>query len=117
MYKNAKILAVVGILWLGTTSGMACTIVILVDEKGVLFCNNEDWNLTKTRIWFVPKGPGKFGAVYVGFDTPFGQGGMNERGLAYDTVAGGAKEPIDRTPEMADPEGGYSCARMLETCS
>jgi hypothetical protein len=68
MYKIAKILAVAGALWLGTASAMACTIVILVDENGVLFCHNEDWNLTKTRIWFVSSGPGRFGAVYVGFD-------------------------------------------------
>jgi hypothetical protein len=76
--------------------------VILVDEKSVVFCNNEDWSNSKTRIWFVAAAPGKSGCAYVGFDTPFGQGGMNERRLAYDWVAG-FNDPLDRTSEMADP--------------
>lgn len=32
----------------------ACTIFVLTDTNQALFCNNEDWSETKTRIWFLP---------------------------------------------------------------
>ena len=66
----------------------ACTIFVLTDTNRVLFCNNEDWSDPKTRIWFLPAGDGYYGAVYVGFDNGWAQGGMNTQGLAYDWVAG-----------------------------
>lgn len=45
--------------------------------------NNEDQSNPNTRIWF-EGGKGGYGAVYVGFDNLFPQGGMNEAGLVYD---------------------------------
>lgn len=32
----------------------ACTIFVLTATNRALFCNNEDWSETKTRIWFLP---------------------------------------------------------------
>jgi penicillin V acylase-like amidase (Ntn superfamily) len=66
----------------------ACTIFVLTNTNRALFCNNEDWSETKTRIWFLPAGDGYYGAVYVGFDNGFAQGGLNTEGLAFDGVAG-----------------------------
>jgi hypothetical protein len=61
---------------------------VLTDTNRALFCNNEDWSGTKTRIWFLPPGDGYYGAAYFGFDNGFAQGGLNTEGLAYDWVAG-----------------------------
>ena len=92
----------------------ACTIFVLTDTNNALFCNNEDWSDPKTRIWFLPAGEGYFGAVYVGFDNGWAQGGMNTEGLAYDWVAGFNEkwEPDSHLPSTR----GNSSQRMLETC-
>src|SRR5690349_5563317 len=66
----------------------ACTIFVLMDTNRALFCNNEDWSNPKTRIWFVPATAKHYGAVYVGFDNGWAQGGLNTEGLAFDWVAG-----------------------------
>jgi hypothetical protein len=93
----------------------ACTIFVLTDTNRALFCNNEDWSNPKTRIWFLPGGDGHYGAVYVGFDDGWAQGGMNTKGLAYDWVAG-YDEKWAPDPTLPDP-GGNSSQRMLETCA
>jgi hypothetical protein len=93
----------------------ACTIFVLTDTNRALFCNNEDWSETKTRMWFLPAGEGHFGAVYVGFDNGFAQGGLNTEGLGYDWVAGFTDtwEPDPKLPTAR----GNSGQRMLETCA
>jgi hypothetical protein len=93
----------------------ACTIFLLTDGARALFFNNEDWSDPKTKIWFIPAGPGHYGAVYVGFDNGIGQGGMNTAGLAYDWVAG-FDEKWAPTADMK-PARGLSSQRMLETCA
>ena len=62
----------------------ACTAFCAAGKGDVLVGNNEDSNLPKTRLWFVPAGSGSFGRMYVGFDDLRPQGGMNERGLWFD---------------------------------
>jgi peroxiredoxin len=93
----------------------ACTIFVLTDTNRALFCNNEDWTNSKTRIWFQPAGDSHYGVVYVGFDDGWAQGGLNTEGLAYDWVAGYSEkwEPDPRLPEVR----GNSSQRMLETCA
>jgi hypothetical protein len=93
----------------------ACTIFVLTDTSHALFCNNEDWSDPKTRIWFLPAGEGYFGAVYVGFENGYAQGGMNTEGLAFDWVAG-YTEKWELDPKL--PEVRYNSGqRMLETCT
>jgi hypothetical protein len=65
-----------------------CTIFVLTDTNQALFCNNEDWSDPKTRIWFLPAGDRYYGAVNVGFDNGWAQGGLNTESLAFDWVAG-----------------------------
>ncbi len=91
----------------------ACTIFVLTDTNRALFCNNEDWSNPKTRIWFMPAGDGCYGAVYVGFDDGYAQGGMNTEGLACDWVAG-FKEEWKPDPHLPIPRRDSS-QRMLET--
>jgi hypothetical protein len=93
----------------------ACTIFVLTDTNRALFCNNEDWSDPKTRIWFLPAGEGYYGAVYVGFDNGYAQGGMNTEGLAFDWVAG-YTEKWQPDSHLPDPRGN-SGQRMLETCA
>jgi hypothetical protein len=53
-------------------------------ENGlVLAGNNEDLN-SRHRIWFFPPQAGKYGYVYVGFDSYGIQGGMNDQGVFFD---------------------------------
>jgi hypothetical protein len=92
----------------------ACTIFVLADTNRALFCNNEDWPNPNSRIWFVPAGDGYYGAVYVGFDNGFSQGGLNTEGLAYDWV-GGYREKWESSPHSQTFRGNPS-QRMLETC-
>lgn len=93
----------------------ACTIFVLTDTNRALFCNNEDWLNPKTRIWFVPAGEGYYGAVYVGFNDGWAQGGLNTKGLAFDWVAGFNEkwEPNTNMPSIR----GDSSRRMLEACA
>jgi hypothetical protein len=106
-------------------TAQGCTIFVLTDAEHTLFCNNEDWSDTRTRIWFVPAGqdwwPGRsrtYGCVYVGFANGTPQGGMNTAGLAYDWVAG-YKETWQRHahPEMKNLFFKMPPTRMLETCA
>jgi hypothetical protein len=93
----------------------ACTIFVLTDTNHALFCNNEDWSNPKTRIWFLPADDGYYGAVYVGFNDGYAQGGMNTEGLAFDWVAG-FKEQWKPDPHLLTARGDPS-QRMLETCA
>src|SRR5215216_5839597 len=100
---------------LSCMAGHACTIFVLSDTNRALFCNNEDWSDPKTRIWFIPAGEGYHGAVYVGFENGFAQGGVNTEGLAFDWVAG-YSEKWQLDPKL--PEVRYNSGqRMLESCA
>ena len=90
-----------------------CTIFVLTDTNRVLFCNNEDWSNTKTRIWFVPAEGQRHGCVYVGFDDGFPQGGLNTEGLASDWVAG-ATETWNPDPSLPTSAGNR---QLLESCA
>jgi len=92
----------------------ACTIFVLTDANTTLFFNNEDWSNPKSRIWFVPASMGRYGCVFVGFDSGLSEGGMNTKGLAYDVVAGYQEEwKVDPKLEVK----GHSPRQMLETCA
>ena len=93
----------------------ACSIFVLTDTRHALFCNNEDGPSPKTRIWFLPAGDGYHGAVYVGYDDGYAQGGLNTEGLAYDWVSG-FKEEWNPDPHLPTARRDSS-QRMLETCT
>jgi hypothetical protein len=91
-------------LALGSTANItsfnyqSCTIFTVVIGDTVYFCNNEDYDLDGTYLWFIPSqeyitptGPKQtYGAVYFGFDNNnhpgdgYVQGGMNDQGLCFD---------------------------------
>lgn len=103
------------VLAMAASMSKACTVFVMTDGQRVLFCNNEDYSNPNTRMWFIPGEKGKHGGVYVGFDDGWGQGGLNEKGLAFGWVAG-FKERWER-PEGAEIAKGNSSQRMLETCT
>jgi hypothetical protein len=105
----------IGILLSIQISAHACTIFTMTDGERILFCNNEDFSNPKTRIWFIPGTNDRHGCVFVGFDDGWGQGGLNDKGLAFDWVAG-FKERWERSPELHSVRGN-SCQRMLESCN
>jgi hypothetical protein len=102
-------------LGLAARPARACTIFVLTDANHALFCNNEDWSNTKSRIWFVPAGKEYHGATYVGFDDGVPFGGLNTEGLAYDWVQ------VSKTPQKWEsalpPARGRAAQRMLESCA
>ena len=104
------------VLALAAQSARACTIFVLTDANHALFCNGEDWSTFDTRIWFQPAGKGYYGAVYVGFDNGWPQGGLNTEGLAYDWVMF-YKEPTQKGDPNLPATRGPACRRMLETCA
>ncbi len=107
--------AVLVLFAMAERTARGCTIFVLTDTNSALFCNNEDWSDPKTRIWFVP-GVGKhYGAVYVGFDNDYPQGGLNSEGLAFDWVAG-FTEDWKPDPNLAVVYGN-SGQRVLESCA
>jgi hypothetical protein len=103
------------ILAIAAVTAQACTVFVMTDGQRVLFCNNEDYSNPNTRMWFIPGAKGKHGAVYVGFDDGWGQGGCNEKGLAFGWVAG-FKERWER-PAGSEVAKGNPSQRMLETCA
>jgi len=92
----------------------ACTVFTMTDGERILFCNNEDFSNPKTRIWFIPETSDRHGCEFVGFDDGWGQGGLNDKGLAFGWVAG-FKERWEHRPELQIVRGN-PCQRMLESC-
>jgi hypothetical protein len=103
------------LLYLTVLSSYACTIFVLTDERQTLFFNNEDWSNPVSRLWFTPSGENYFGCAYLGFDDGWAQGGVNDRGLSYDWVAGFDNE-WRPDPSMVRVSGNPS-ERMLERCA
>jgi tetratricopeptide (TPR) repeat protein len=99
----------------GLDPKQSCTIIYASDGQMALAGNNEDWTNPFPIIWFLPAENGKFGRVYVGFNTNYPQGGMNEKGLFYD---GATAEVVDvpRDPKKRDYEGSL-IGKAMEECS
>jgi len=65
----------------------ACTAFCATSRGVTLAGNNEDYNLPRSKLWFVPSNGKTYGRLYVGFGNFFPQGGMNEKGLFFDGFA------------------------------
>lgn len=62
----------------------SCTIFTASFGNTVLFGNNEDYTNPNTYYWVSPSTPQFYGGVYLGYDNFSPQGGINEKGLAFD---------------------------------
>ena len=89
----------------------SCTILTATQGDRALFGNNEDWINPNTYYWTVPSKNDTLGVVYFGFDNFWPQGGINEKGLAFDVNAL-PKSPLNPHPEL--PKVDYPFYKNLE---
>ncbi len=62
----------------------SCTIFAIQKGGSVFFGNNEDWHDPDTFYWVKPPTDSTYGVLYVGYSDLYPQGGINEKGLAFD---------------------------------
>lgn len=73
--------------WFGESFPGSCTTFASSYSNNVFFGNNEDFNNPDTYLWTVPSGKDTYGGVYFGYRYRYPQGGINEKGLAFDALA------------------------------
>jgi len=71
----------------GTSIPGSCTTFVAQINETVLFGNNEDFNNLDTYLWVVPSSNDGYGGLYFGYQFGKPQGGINEKGLAFDALA------------------------------
>ncbi len=109
----SKFLACLLVVVLMVPMAHACTAFVVYRNGLALAGNNEDFWLTDTKIWYVPKEgsnrgvAGKLGRVYFGFDNFYPQGGMNEAGLFFDGFAT-AENKIKKSTDKSRFDGNLS---------
>ena len=87
MKEKMSIVIFLGICVFGFSliqSGRCCSMFKVTMNGKTMVGNNEDYWNPNTRIWFEQGKNGEYGAVYVGFDNFYPQGGMNQAGLVFD---------------------------------
>jgi len=62
----------------------SCTIFCISYNGSVYMGNNEDWKNPLTYFWVKPAKEDEYGILYFGYDDFGPQGGVNEKGLAFD---------------------------------
>jgi penicillin V acylase-like amidase (Ntn superfamily) len=94
----------------------SCTIFSVSKGGSVFFGNNEDWRNPLTYVWVEPPGEGKYGVLCVGFNDFGPQGGINEKGLAFD---GNALPylPIKTYPERRQPSEAIVNKIIIHRCA
>jgi pimeloyl-ACP methyl ester carboxylesterase len=92
----------------------SCTIFAASFGNTVLYGNNEDYRIPETYYWSEPSGENTYGGVFLGFDNFFPQGGINEKGLAFDINAL-PEAPLNPHNEL--PDHGDIIKKMYQTCA
>ncbi len=92
----------------------SCTIFAASFGNTALYGNNEDYTIPNTYYWIRPSKENTYGGVYVGFDNFSPQGGINEKGLAFDYNAL-PEAPLNSHPEL--PPRGDIMRKIQETCA
>ncbi len=86
--KKIFLLILMLLLILAGSTLYPCHVFKIAHQNQVYAGNNEDYNNPLTYIHFFPAEKGKLGRVYLGYCFNPIQGGMNEKGLFFDWVAG-----------------------------
>jgi len=92
----------------------SCTIFAASFGNTVLYGNNEDYRDPNTYYWVRRSGEGTYGGVYLGYDDYSLQGGINEKGLAFDFNAL-PEAPLNPHPEL--PSASGVMRRIQQTCA
>jgi tetratricopeptide (TPR) repeat protein len=86
--KNIKIIvtiiALLILVFILNQNAFGCTMFKLTMYGKTMVGTNEDYWNPNSRIWFEHGKVGEYGAVYVGYDNFWPQGGMNQAGLVFD---------------------------------
>jgi len=93
---------------------ISCTIFTSSYGDKVFFGNNEDWKNPKTYYWTVSPSNENYGVVYFGFNNFRPQGGINEKGLAFDVNAL-PETRLKQHPEL--PSINTAFYEFLKTCA
>ncbi len=92
----------------------SCTIFAASFGNTALYGNNEDYNIPKTYYWVRASSDNTYGGVYLGFDNLSPQGGINEKGLAFDYNAL-PEAPLNAHSEL--PNKGAIMRKIQQTCA
>jgi tetratricopeptide (TPR) repeat protein len=87
MKKKKIIVTILTILIFGfilIPKALCCSMFKLTMYGKTMVGNNEDFWNPNTRIWFEQGKAYEYGAIYVGYDNFWPQGGMNQAGLVFD---------------------------------
>ncbi len=101
-------------VWIEAEVPGSCTIFAASFGNTVLYGNNEDSDDPNTYYWVRRSGEGTYGGVYVGYDDLSSEGGINEKGLAFDYNAL-PEAPLNPHPELPRARGAMT--RIQQTCA
>ena len=90
MIKNKLTSTIIAFIFFGfifIPNSFCCSMFKITMHGKTMVGNNEDYWNPNDRIWFEKGQNGEFGAMYVGFDNFWPQGGMNQVGLVFDGFA------------------------------
>ncbi len=86
--KDRKIIVtiftVLILVFISIQASLGCSMFKLTVFGKTMVGNNEDYWNPNSRIWFEQGKVNEYGAVYVGYDDFWPQGGMNQAGLVFD---------------------------------
>ena len=88
----------------------SCTTFAIQMGDRVLFGNNEDYENPLTYYWVVPSTEIGYGGIYLGYEYGRSQGGINEKGLAFDGLA---LDPEPLNPQAEKLYPGHSFTAFL----
>jgi tetratricopeptide (TPR) repeat protein len=103
------------IISIQTEEVYSCSMFKITKYGVTMVGNNEDFYNPNTRIWFEQGNQNSFGAVFVGFDDFWPQGGMNEAGLVYDIFSMPYLSIKDTVGKKKLPDNFFKL--ILKTCS
>ncbi|MEE9443690.1 MAG: carcinine hydrolase/isopenicillin-N N-acyltransferase family protein [candidate division Zixibacteria bacterium] len=92
----------------------SCTIFSASYGNTALFGNNEDYKKIGLYYWIRPRSDTTYGGVYFGFENHNPQGGVNEKGLAFDYNAL-PEAKLNDHPEL--PNRGAIMRKIQENCA
>jgi hypothetical protein len=95
--------------WFGESFPGSCTTFASSYSDNMFFGNNEDFNNPDTYLWTIPSGSDTYGGVYFGYRYRYPQGGINEKGLAFDALA---LPEVSLTPHPGLTPAGYSATQF-----
>ncbi len=114
--KVAKKQLLLILLLLTSIQVVPCSMFKITLYEKTMVGNNEDSWRTTSRMWFEQGNENKHGAMYVGYNDLYPQGGMNDAGLAFDgfTVYPKILHPDSAKRKISNPTGFVK--ELMQNC-